>query len=124
MKQSRYEKVILEKLEELINTDLTKIKYTEIPHLLLIVTKIVYEEKQLNDVSKKELIIKTIELLIDKSNMIYTLKVAIKDLVPHMVDKYICIDNGDIKIKIHTYGKTGKMWIKIRSFFDKKILGV
>jgi hypothetical protein len=104
---------ILQKVKELINIDITKMKYHEIPHILVLATKIVYEDETLHPSLQKDLMIKVIQLLIDKT----------KELVPHMVNKYIEIDNGTSKIKIRTYGKMGNMWIKIRTFLDRKILG-
>lgn len=118
------EDAILQKVKEMVSMDLTKLKYTEVPHLLLLVAKIVYEDNQLSPDLQKDLIIKITQILIDKSDMSSVLKGVIKDMVPHLVDKYIEIDNGSMKIKITTYGRTGRMWIKIRTYLDRKILGV
>lgn len=118
------EDIILQKVKEVVSMDLPKLKYTEVPHLLFLVSKIVYEDHQLSPDLQKDLIIKMTQILIDKSDMSSVLKGVIKDLVPHMVDKYIEIDNGSMKIKITTYGFTGRMWIKVRTYLDRKILGV
>jgi hypothetical protein len=41
------EDLILQKVKELLNTDLSKLKYVEIPHVLFLISKIVYEDKKI-----------------------------------------------------------------------------
>lgn len=117
------EESILQKVKEIVSMDLSKIKYYEVPHLLMIVTKIVYEDEYLDENLQKDMIVKIVYLLIDNSDMNPVIKGIVKDLVPHIVNKYIEIDNGSVKIKIRTYGKCGSIWIKIRTYLDNKILG-
>ncbi len=118
------EDIVLQKIKELIVMDLSKLKYTEVPHILLIVTKIVYADKCLDEKIQKDLVVKIVNILVDKSEMAPLIKKAIKDIIPNIIDKYIEIDNGSFVIKIRTYGKFGKMWIKIRMYLDHKILGI
>jgi len=116
---------IFQKIKELVAIDFKKIKYTDVPHLLLVITKFVYEDQHLKDEKvKKDLIVKVVQLLIDKSEMDFVIKLAVKEMIPYLVDKYIEIDNGTVKIKIRTYGSVGSVWIKIRSYLDRKILDV
>ena len=118
------EDIILHKIKELLSVDLTTMTYTDIPHILIIITKIVYEENHLDPSIQRDLIINIAKILIDNSSISPSLKFPIKEMVPHFVDKYIQIDNGSVKLKIRTYGKIGNLWIKIRSFFDRIILGL
>jgi len=115
---------ILKKIKELISMDLTKIKYHEIPHILFLVTKIVYEDRGLDKERQRSLIIKIVNILIDKTDMAPLIKKAVKDMIPHLIDKYVEIDNGSMRIKVRTYGRVGRMWIKVRTYLDRKILGI
>jgi hypothetical protein len=121
---SNQEDQILQKVKELLDIDLSKLKYVEIPHVLFLVSKIVYEDRKLDPRLQKNLISKIVCITVDKSDMPSGIKIAIKQMIPGIIDKYIEIDNGSSKINIRTYGRMGRMWIKIRSYLDHKILGI